>query len=191
MPGAAVLAALIASASCTLPRRQVMLVLSTDMECAVFDRFEVKLFRGPGDTVVWTRTFLRNDCPAVGASIPRAPLARSNGSDPGVPYRLGIVDSRRTDERMRIEVVARRPDAQVMETKAETDFVDGQVYAVPMELAQACLTPIQCPATFACRRDSAGNAACGSVYRTPGTLGTFTAATSLTADETVDLDDGP
>jgi enoyl-CoA hydratase/carnithine racemase len=44
-------------------------------------------------SVVWTRTFLRNDCPAVGASIPRAPLARSNGSDPGVPYRLGIVEA--------------------------------------------------------------------------------------------------
>ncbi len=191
MPGAALFAALVASASCTLPRRQVMLVLSTDMECAVFDRFEVKIFRGPTDSAVWSRVFLRNDCPAVGASIPRAPLARSNGSDPGVPYRLGIVDERRTDARVRIEVVARRPDAQVMEAKAETDFVDGQVYAVPMELAQACLTPLPCPATFACRRDSAGNAACGSVYRTPGTLGTFTATTSLTADETIDLDDLP
>lgn len=189
--GLSLLALLNAPLGCTLARRQVMLVLTTDLECSVADRFEVRLLRGTSGNVVWTRTYLRNDCPAVGASIPRAPLARGNGVDPGVPYRLGIVDSRRTDERVRIEVVGRRNDAQVLETVAETDFVDGQVYAVPMELSSVCLSPITCPMNFACRRDPSGVGACGSVYRTPGTLGTFMASSSLVADDTADLDEAP
>lgn len=189
--GATLFALLNAPAGCTLSRREVMLVLTTDVDCAVLDRFEVRLLRGTSADVVWSRTYLRNDCPAVGASIPRAPLARGNGVDPGVPYRLGIVDSRRTDERVRIEVSGRRPDALVLQTVAETDFVDGQVYAVPMELSAVCLSPITCPANFACRRDPSGAAGCGSVFRTPGTLGTFVASSSLVADDTAVLEDEP
>lgn len=183
------MAALGAPPGCVLPRREVMLVLTTDLECAVFDRFEVRLLRSGSPDVTWTRTYLRNDCPAVGESLPRAPLSRGNGTEPGVAYRLGIVDSRRTDERVRIEVVARRPDAQVMLAAAETDFVDGQVYAVPVELSSVCLNPLVCPANFICRRDPSGEAGCGSIYRTPGTLGTFAAPQALTAHDTADLDD--
>jgi hypothetical protein len=188
----ALVGTLASPAGCTLARRQVMLVLTTDMECTVFDRFEVRLLRGSNPDVLWTRTYLRNDCPAIGESIPRAPLARGNSSgDPEVPYRLGVVDARRTDERIRIEVVARRTDAQVTTTSVETDFVDGQIYAVPLSLAGVCLAPLTCPAGFVCRRDAAGSAACGSVYRTPGTLGTFTMASALRTDDDATLtDDG-
>lgn len=180
---------LTAPSGCTLARREVMLVLTTDIDCTVFDRFEVRLLRGTDPGVVWSRRYLRNDCPAVGESIPRAPLARGTGVDPGVPYKLGIVDARRTSERVRIEVVARRADAQVMTTSAETDFVDGQVYAVPVELSLVCLSNVVCPASFVCRRDTVGAAACGSVYRTPGTLGTFTAPSMLTADDEAVFDE--
>lgn len=180
-----------APAGCVLPRRQIMLVLNTDMECAVFDRFEVRVLRGTSDDIVWTRRYRRSDCPATGESIPAAPLTRGNGVDPAVPYRLGIVDGRRTEERVRVVVEARRADALVMSAIAETEFVDGQVYAVPMELSQVCLGARLCPANFACRRDTAGNAACGSIYRAPGTLGTFTAISSLTVDDTADLDAEP
>lgn len=181
-----------APAGCTLARREVMLVLTTDIDCSVVDRFEVRLLRGSDPAVVWTRRYLRNDCPAVGESIPRAPLARGTGVDPGVPYKLGIVDARRTSDRIRIEVVGRRSDAQVMTTSAETEFVDGQVYAVPVELPEVCLANVQCPTGFVCRRDVTGAAACGSVFRSPGTLGTFTAPSMLTADDEAELtDDGP
>lgn len=168
-----------------------MLVLTTDIDCAVFDRFEVNLRRGTAQSdITWTRRYLRNDCPATGESLPRALLARGNGVDPGVAYKLGIVDARRTDERVHIEVVAYRADGtRVMSAEAQTDFVDGQVYAVPVELSSVCVSPPMCPATFVCRRDPSGSAGCGSVYRTPGTLGSFTAPSALRVLDTAVLDD--
>lgn len=187
----AVVGALCAPSGCTLARREVMLVLTTDVDCTVLDRFEVSLRRGSAQSdIVWSRKYLRNDCPAVGESLPRAPLARGNGVDPGVAYRLGVVDARRTDERVHIEVVGFRADGtRVMATAAETDFVDGQVYAVPVELTSVCLSALVCPANYVCRRDPSGGAGCGSVYRSPGTLGTFAAPSALRVTDTAVLDE--
>lgn len=179
---------------CVLSRRQVMLVLNTDLECTVFDRFEVRLLRGTDPTVVWRRTYMRKDCPATGLSIPSSELARGDAAMgiAGSAYRLGIVDERRTDARLRIEVSVFRQDTAVpvLDTVAETDFVDGTIYSVPMDVTSFCLSPPMCPPSFVCRalppdRNSAG---CGSVYRQPGTLGTFTASAPLRIDDTAVLE---
>ena len=99
--------------------------------------------------------------------------------------RLAIVDV--AVSAGRIEVTARTSEGLVFATAAETSFVDGKVYAVPVALSLACAgASLACPAEYVCRpRPNTGEAACGSIYREPGTLGTFPAAQAahITVDE--------
>jgi len=163
-----------------------MLSLSTDADCTVFDRFEVRVSRG-GDAV-FQQTWMRADCPVMGISPPPpAPLRRD-----GPAFDLAIVDSQRIDARVRVDVAARTVNGLVFTTAAETDFVDGVVYRVPLELAQACAASamtLACPSGFVCRIDrSTGMPACGSVYRAPNTVGTFMSSQPIVAHTTIDLD---
>ncbi len=162
-----------------LSRREVMLSITTDIvDCTIFDRVEVRISRGTEAGATYDQTFLRADCPVVGLSPPPAvPLAAPSATAPtGGEFKLGIVDDRRTDDRVRIELTARTAGSVVFTTSAETDFVDGKVYAVPVQLSLACFmsSALACQTGFVCRpRPDTGAAACGSVYREPGTLGTF------------------
>ncbi len=163
-----------------------MLSLSTDADCTVFDRFEVRVSRGTGDAV-FQQTWMRADCPVSGITPPPvAPLRRE-----GPAFDLAIVDSQRIDARVRVDVTARTVNGLVFQTAAETDFVDGVVYRVPLELAQSCVAAsmtLGCPSGYVCRIDRAtGNPACGSIYRAPNSVGTFLSSQSVTADATVDL----
>ena len=164
----------LASGGCMLSRREVMLVLSTDADCTIFDRVQIRISRGTETVPTFDQTVLRSDCNAVGISPPPAvPLSELT------EFRLGIVDSRRTNDRVRVEVTARTSEGQVFTTAAETEFVDGKVYAMPVRLALACVNAaaLACPAEYVCRpRPGTEEAVCGSVYRAPGTLGTFPAA---------------
>lgn len=181
----------LAPGGCVLARREVMLVLSTDAACDTFDRVQVRVSRGAETVPTFDQTFLRADCNAVGiAPPPPSPLRQTApGESPSLgEFRLGIVDSRRSDDYVRIEVTARNSEGLVFATAAETEFVDDKVYAVPVRLSQACADAraLACPAEHVCRpRPGSDEAACGSVFRAPGTLGTFPAAQAahLTLDE--------
>ena len=71
---------------------------------------------------------------------------------------------------------------------AETDFVDDKVYAVPVDLSLQCQNYEPCASGFVCRvPPGTSQAACGSIYRTPGTLGTFTVPMAITAHDTVEM----
>lgn len=172
----------LAPGGCVLSRREVMLVLSTDASCTIFDRVQIRISRGAETVPTFDQTFLRSDCNAVGIAPP-PPIPLSEMTE----FRLGIVDSRRTDDHVRIEVTARTSEGLVFSTAAETSFVDGKVYAVPVALSLACAgASLACPAEYVCRpRPGTGEAACGSIYREPGTLGTFPAAQAahITVDE--------
>lgn len=182
----ALLAAMVAlsPAGCVRSRREVMLIVTTNIGCPSIDRVTVRLARGAGSTsYTWQRTFaLAGDAcgTTMNAGLPQIPL--SNASE----YRLGIVDERRTDERLRIEVEAL---GQIgVRAVAETDFVDDKVYAVPMDLSYQCQGPDMCASGFSCRVvPGTAQAGCGSIYRRPGTLGTFAMASSITSDDEASL----
>ena len=54
---------------------------------------------------------------------------------------------------------------------AETDFVDGKVYGLPVALSNLCFAA-QCNAGGTCRPDlGSGGFVCATVYRAPGTSG--------------------
>ncbi|MDB4932118.1 MAG: hypothetical protein JWM10_4602 [Myxococcaceae bacterium] len=163
----------LAPGGCVRSRREVMLVLSTDASCTIFDRVQIRVSRGAETIPTFDQTFLRSDCNAVGISPPPAvPLSEMT------EFRLGIVDSRRSDDRVRVDVTARTAEGLVFTTSASTTFVDGSVYAMPVRLALSCASnALACPADFTCRpRQGSDEAACGSVFREPGTFGTFPAA---------------
>lgn len=172
----------LAPGGCVLSRREVMLVLSTDASCTIFDRVQIRISRGTEDVPTFDQTFLRSDCNAVGISPP-PPVPLSESTE----FRLGIVDSRRADARVRVEVTARTAEGSVFTTAAETEFVDDKVYAMPVRLALACAgSALACPSGYVCRpRPGRDEAACGSVYRAPGTLGVFpaTQAAHVTVDD--------
>lgn len=173
----------LAPGGCVLSRREVMLVLSTDTDCNTFDRVQIRISRGSETVPTFDQTFLRSDCNAVGIDPP-PPVPLSETTE----FRLGIMDSRRTDDRVRVEVTARTSEGMVFTTAAETEFVDDKVYAVPVRLSLACANAVTlaCPPEHVCRpRPGSDEAACGSVFRAPGTLGTFPAAQAahITVDE--------
>ncbi len=174
--------AALSPAGCVRSRREVMLILSTNIGCPTIDRVTVRLSRGAGSTnYTWQRTFaLAGDACSTtsNAGLPTIPLSTAT------EYKLGIVDERRTDERLRIEVEAL---GQVgVRAVAETDFVDDKVYAVPMDLSSQCAGPEVCASGFTCRVvPGTAQAGCGSVYRRPGTLGTFAMASSVVSDDEV------
>jgi hypothetical protein len=89
---------------------------------------------------------------------------------------------------VRIELTA--SGQMTLETTVETDFVDDKVYAVPVQLAAQCIGFAGCPSGYTCRTVADNPAAvCGSVYRTPGTLGRLMAASSIVSDGEIDLDE--
>lgn len=189
--GLGLAASVASSGGCVLSRRQVMLVISTDADCNTFDRVQIRITRGTDPIPTFDQTFLRADCPAVGISPP--PSVPLRLPMPGEPmavgeFRLGVVDSRRSEDHVRVELTARTSEGQVFTTAAETSFVDGTTYAVPMRLAEVCAQAVAlaCPAEFTCRpHPETGLAACGSIFRAPGSLGTFqtTQAAQVTVDE--------
>lgn len=197
--GLAVMA--LAPGGCVLPRREVMLVLSTDADCTIFDRVQIRVSRGADTVPTFDQTFLRADCNAVGLSPPPPiplHLPASDELTTAGEFRLGIVDSRHSDDHVRFEITARTSEGQVFTTSAETEFVDDKVYAVPIQLALGCAnSALACPPQQVCRAlynpppaDHRGpldlsQTACGSVYRAPGTVGTFntTQAAHVTAGD--------
>lgn len=186
--------ALWVSGGCVLSRREVMLQVTTDVPCTFFDRVEVTISRGGSAAPTFQKTFLRADCPVVGVDPPPVvPLRVRMPSEPVSAGRwdLGIVDGARTEDRVRIELQARNVTGVVFTSTAETDFTDDLLYAVPMKLSQVCLGAVTmpCPSGFVCRpRPEDGRAVCGSIYRAPGTLGTFSSAQAIHTE--VVLDEG-
>lgn len=177
----------VAPAGCTTARREVMLSVTTNIACPTIDRVNVRISRGVGATGVYTfnRTFALsgdNCSTAANTGYTTIPLGIMR------EFRLGVVDARRTSERVRIEVEATGMLGVL--SVAETDFVDGKVYLLPMELATQCIGHPACPSGFTCRivpgTDRAG---CGSIYRRPGELGTFNVGMGITADEYVETDE--
>lgn len=158
---------------CVLSRRQVMLEITTDADCMAFDTFQIRVGRGENN-VSFERTFSRADCQATGITPPPPSPLRATMEG---RFRIAIIDSQRTEDRLTVEVLARRNDSVQFIARASTDFVDDKVYLLPMQLARVCAlnTMLACPSEFACRPNPmTGEAACGSVYRPPGTLGSFT-----------------
>ncbi len=168
-----------------------MLIVSTDVPCAVFDRVQVRITRGSDALPTFDQVFLRADCPATGVSPPPViPLSQGPGAEH--EWRLGIIDGRRTDDRVRVDLIARDMSGQVFSTAAETEFVDDKVYALPVSLAQVCADArtLACPSGQVCRaRPDNGALSCGSVYRAPGTFGSF--SEPMAAHITVDPDERP
>lgn len=174
----------LAPAGCVRSRREVMLIVTTNIACPAIDRITVRLSRGAGSTAyTWQRTFaLTGEGCSTTSNVGMPVIPLSTMAD----YRLGIVDSLRTDERVRIEVEGLGLTG--VRSVAETDFVDDKVYAVPVDLSSQCQTFDACASGFVCRvPPGTAQAACGSIYRTPGTLGTFTASMALTAHDTVEM----
>ncbi len=174
----------LAPAGCVRSRREVMLILTTNIACPTIDRVTVRLSRGAGSTAyTWQRTFALGgeSCSTTSnAGLTTIPLSTAS------EFKLGIVDERRTEDRLRIEVEALGMAG--VRSVAETDFVDDKVYAVPMELAYQCQGPEMCPSGYVCRVvPGTAQGGCGSVYRRPGTLGTFMTASSITADEYAEM----
>lgn len=173
---------------CVLPRRQVMLTLTTNVDCSVFDRVQIRVSRGAGGNGAETfdQTWLRNDCPPSGlTALQVAPFARS------MPFQIAVVDAQRIDERVHFRVNARTLDSIALSTEAETDFVDGTVYRLTVSLNDVCFSasPMRCPEGYTCRPSlETGDAACGSIYRAPNTLGSFVDPQSIRAGATITLD---
>lgn len=143
-----------------------MLIVSTDVDCTVIDRVELKVSRGSPDNVTYSQVFVRTEClPAGDPSLPHAVLAN------GAELRLGVQDSNNSAARLHVEVRGMLgPDVRLT-TIAETDFVDAKVYGLPLALSQVCLA-VTCTATSTCRVDpSSGGTVCATLYRAPGTTG--------------------
>ncbi len=178
----------LAPSGCTRPQREVMLIVSTNIPCPSINRVELVVTRGASSTPTFQRTFALtgDDC--------SGPMTLGLGTVPlgvGSDWRLGIVDSRGSTDRVRIRLNAL--GTLSVSTEVETVFVDGKVYAVPVQIAAECVNFTACASGFTCRTvgDRPGPV-CGSVYRNPGTLGTFmsTMGVESEADTEVDLD-GP
>lgn len=147
-----------------------MLIVTTDIPCPEngvatdgFDRVEVVVSRGSAGAVTFAQTWFREEClPDGSTDQPRAPLAL------GREMRLGIVDSARSDARVRVEVRGRTVATNIVSSVAETDFVDGKVYGLRVRLAAGCINPPQCGQDATCFLNSDGVPSCGNVYRPPG-----------------------
>ena len=171
----------VASAGCVRSRREVMLILSTNAPCGTFDRVKVTLYRTGSSVATYDQTFARFDCrPNLPEALPQSPLATNQ------EFRLGIVDSKRSDDRVRIDVQGIGVNGVALNASAETDFVDDMVYGVPIVLAAQCVGVVCGAGTSCTLRPGTAIAACGSIYRQPGTFGTFPMA--VTIHDSVDLD---
>ncbi len=162
-----------------------MLEITTDADCSSFDSFQVRIGRGSGANVVFERLYSRGDCQASGISPPPVSPLRVRTETVDGRFRIAIIDGQRSEERLRVDVVARRNDSVQFIARVETDFVDDKVYLLPVQLARVCSENrnLACPSEFACRPDPrTGDAACGSVYRRPGSLGDFTEAMAVHAE---------
>lgn len=156
---------------CAPSLREVMLIVTTDIPCPEtpvdaggFDRVEVVLSRAGSEAVTYAQTFMREECLPAGSNEPaRAQLG------PGREMRLGLIDSQRSDARVRIEVRGRNTAASVVTSISETDFVDGKVYGLRVFLSANCISPPACGSDASCYVNPDGQAACGRLYRAPGT----------------------
>ncbi|MFO0602483.1 MAG: hypothetical protein U0324_04875 [Polyangiales bacterium] len=175
----------LAPAGCTLARREVMLVVTTNIPCPTIDRVAVRIYRGGEMAPTFNQTFaLTGDgCSTSGnGGLRTIPLGVSS------EYRLGVVDGRRSSDRVKIEVEG--SGQMTIATVVETEFVDDKVYALPVQLAAQCVGYTGCASGFTCRvLSTSADAApvCMSVYRTPGTLGRPMATSSIVADDEADL----
>lgn len=164
----------LASAGCVRSRREVMLILSTNAPCGTVDRVKITIYRAGSSVATYDQTFARADCtPNLPEALPRSPLAADR------EFRLGIVDSKRSDDRVRIDVQGIGVNGVALNASVETDFVDDMVYGVPVMLSVQCVG-VACGAGTSCAlRPGTGIAACGSIYRQPGTFGTFPMAVTI------------
>jgi hypothetical protein len=163
-----------------------MLVVSTNIPCPTIDRVAIRVYRGGEMAPTFNQTFALTgkNCSTTGnAGLRTIPLGV------GMEYRLGIVDGRRSSDRVKIELAG--SGQMSIETVVETEFVDDKVYAVPVQLAAQCIGFNGCASGFTCRvLGTTADAApvCMSVYRVPGTLGRPMATSSILSDDEVDLD---
>lgn len=165
-----------------------MLIVTTNISCPTIDRVNVRISRGAETAPTFDRVFaLTGDgcSTAMNLGLPTIPLGVRMGA--AQEYRLGIVDGRRTSDRVRVELVAL--GQTMLTTVVETDFVDDKVYAVPIQLATQCQGFTGCPSGYTCRTvsDNSGPV-CGSIYRTPGTVGRIMATSSIVSDDEVSAD---
>lgn len=165
-----------------------MLIVTTDLDCDSMSRVDVRLSRGTSDATVYQGTFQRVECLGPGASAPsRITLGR------GQEFRLGIVDGRRSDERLRIELVGQGNNGVATTARAETRFVDGKVYGLRMNLSQFCRTGAAgtvCPEGQVCHAETTSlGPLCVNIFREPGVGPTAAQGAPVTA--TVTLGEGP
>jgi len=183
----AVAAVALSPAGCTLARRQVMLTVTTNIPCPTIDRVSIRIYRGGETAPTFNETFALSgeECSTSGnTGLRQIPLGV------GREYRLGVVDGRRSADRVKIEVVG--SGQMTVETVVETEFVDDKIYALPVQLAAQCVGFNGCASGFTCRvlaTSADASPVCMSVYRVPGTLGRPMAAASIVSDDEADLGD--
>jgi hypothetical protein len=152
---------------CAPPLREVMLIVTTDLDCESMSRVEVRLSRGASEATVYQGTFQRTECLNAGVTV-----ASGISLGRGQEFRLGIVDGRRTDERLRIELVGQGNNGVATTARAETRFVDGKVYGLRMNLSQFCRTGAAgtvCPGGQVCHAETTSLApSCVNIFREPG-----------------------
>ena len=151
---------------CAKPLREVMLIVSTDIDCTVIDRVELLLARGTPDNRTFSQIYVRTECNVpTDTNLPRVPLSN------GATLQLGVQDSRDSTDTLYVQVNGRLGTNLVLSTSSATSFVDGQVYGLPIALSSACV-PVACPPGSTCRvQPDTGAPLCAQVFRSPGSPG--------------------
>lgn len=157
---------LVALPGCTSSLREVMLVVETDTPCTVANQIEIRVARGRPELVTYSQRFAREECPqsAGPTALPTVRLGMNQS------FRLGIVDGRRNDDRLFVEVHGLGPAGIAVRSSAATDFQDDRVPALPVFLSLVCVNASPCPAGQVCEADAENNAACVDVYVPPDRL---------------------
>ncbi len=151
---------------CAKPLREVMLYVSTDIDCSIIDRVEILLARGTPDNRTFSQVYVRTECNVpTDTNLPRFPFAN------GATLQLGVQDSRDSTDTLYVQVNGRLGTNLVVSTSSATSFVDGQVYGLPIALSSACI-PVVCPPDSTCRvQPDTGAPLCAQVFRAPGSPG--------------------
>ena len=139
-----------------------MLVIGTDTDCSTINRIEIKLSRGSQNAVVSSLEFARAGCPPSTAT---ARLSQIPLGDWESTFRLGVVDGRRNDDRLYVEVLGKDDRGVVLDERWATDFDDNRVTELAVNMALVCLgMSSPCPAGQTCKPDDSGAPTCVDSY---------------------------